>query len=720
MTRSLLSLILMGWLLGTMNGAFGQAADAPPPPEASAPAIDDRAPGIRVQIYDIGEEMDRLLGLAPDQTPNWEQVLPALDLSAGEFGDLEQNFRTVATATLIVPVEGRYAFRLHGDDGVALFLDGKAVLINDGLHGPDPVTERVHLTAGTHALRVEHFQGTSGVRLKLEWRPPGADEFALLNGNHLFIDPTLTPVVSAGEKTLDRDVQFLRPGDRTALAAVHPAFALCHIRPDDFKPQVGAMALLPDGRLALTSFAPLNNGVMEAEPNGTLYTLSGVENVTPADGEAGPDKVTVRKAADGLWDPVGMAVTDGRLIVSETEQITELIDADNDGFFETHRKLADGWISDNYHHFTFGLAVDPNDPLTVYAGLSVAVYLDLNKDAEGNTLKPLHGEPVIGLNGPNPPNRGSIAKINLESGEIDYIAGGVRTPNGLAFGPGDELFVTENQGGWMPASKLNQIKPGHFYGYKSDMRPWPHYPEGGSPVPFQDEPFTPPAVWLPQNQISNSPTQPVMIPELPVFGPYAGQMLVGELTMGGIRRISLEEVDGWYQGAVFRFTQGLEAGVNRLAFAEDGSLYAGMTGYRGNWAWRGTTFGLQKLVPTGEVVFEMLDISARPDGFVVRFTKAADRAYLSEPANYAISTWRYELGPEYGGPDIDRHRLPVELAEVSEDGRSVYLRVPGLKAGYVVHLRTDPPSQEGEAMWATEAWYTLNRIPSESPADAEQ
>jgi cytochrome c len=170
-------------------------------------------------------------------------------------------------------------------------------------------------------------------------------------------------------------------------------------------------------------------------------------------------------------------------------------------------------------------------------------------------------------------------------------------------------------------------------------------------------------------------------------------------------------VDGWYQGAAFRFSQGLEAGVNRLTWGPDGSLYVGMTGYRGNWTWRETTYGLQKLMPTGEAPFEMLGISARPDGFVIEFTHPADRDFLADPVNYGLSTWRYESTPQYGGPELDLHQLRVESAEVAEDGRSVRIRVPGLKPGYVVYFRLDPLSAEGEKMWTTQAWYTLNRIP---------
>ena len=55
-------------------------------------------------------------------------------------------------------------------------------------------------------------------------------------------------------------------------------------------------------------------------------------------------------------------------------------------------------------------------------------------------------------------------------------------------------------------------------------------------------------------------------------GPYKGQMLHGDVTHGGIKRDFLEMVNGEYQGAVFRFTQGLAAGVNRLRWGPDGAF----------------------------------------------------------------------------------------------------------------------------------------------------
>jgi hypothetical protein len=56
----------------------------------------------------------------------------------------------------------------------------------------------------------------------------------------------------------------------------------------------------------------------------------------------------------------------------------------------------------------------------------------------------------------------------------------------------------------------------------------------------------------------------------------------------------------------------------------------------------------------------------------------------------------------------------VARAIAGSDGQSVRLVIPGLRPGNVVYLRMDPKSQQGEQMWATEAWYTLNAIPRDN------
>ena len=78
------------------------------------------------------------------------------------------------------------------------------------------------------------------------------------------------------------------------------------------------------------------------------------------------------------------------------------------------------------------------------------------------------------------------------------MAGGLRTPHGIGWGPENGIFVTDNQGGWLPSSKLVQIKQNRFFN---------HYmtPAG----PFESQPVTQPVLWMPQNEIANSPSTPL-------------------------------------------------------------------------------------------------------------------------------------------------------------------------------------------------------------------
>jgi len=75
------------------------------------------------------------------------------------------------------PRGGDYTFRLHSDDGARLFIDGRLVVNNDGLHAPQSASGTVHLSAGNHEVVVEYFQGPRYyIALQLFWTVPGSPE----------------------------------------------------------------------------------------------------------------------------------------------------------------------------------------------------------------------------------------------------------------------------------------------------------------------------------------------------------------------------------------------------------------------------------------------------------------------------------------------------------------------------------------------------------------
>src|ERR1043165_1961393 len=142
--------------------------------------IPPQVPGVTMRVFDVQVPLDDYCTLKPGQTPNIDKLMPTVDWStAADFGFADR-FVTEVTGYLTVPAAGAYQFRLTSDDGARFLLDGAAVINHPGRHGATPKDGSAELTAGPHALRVDHFDADFDQRLKLEWRPPGATEFAVV------------------------------------------------------------------------------------------------------------------------------------------------------------------------------------------------------------------------------------------------------------------------------------------------------------------------------------------------------------------------------------------------------------------------------------------------------------------------------------------------------------------------------------------------------------
>nr|WP_237448441.1 family 16 glycoside hydrolase [Nocardioides flavescens] len=640
-----------------------------------------------MRVYQVPYSLTNLCTLKSGQTPSVDQLKQTIDWkSPADFGadTFPDRFITQAIATLTVETAGTYQFELRSDDGSRMSIDDQVVLDHDGLHGDEPKTASKALTAGAHSLLVEHFEAGGGERLTLSWKKPGDTAFSVVPSSVLSTPDKVTRVVAPGNKECEGAQDS--PGDGLQLDGVNPAYEVTNLRPDGFQPKVTGMAWDGDD-LILTTWGGTGDPVNQTS-EGKLYRLTGVKTAT------GPSGVTVKELAGKLREPQGVAVVDvdgnGRpeYYVAEKDQISTFVDENTDGTFDGPK--ATFWkvpTSGNFHEFAFGLLYKDGK---FHLNLSVAI------DYGGATTTPQPAPLVDGKQ-----LRGDSITVDAKTKEMKIVAGGLRTPNGIGFGPEGGTFVTDNQGGWLPANKLVQIKQDRFFNHMTT-------PAG----PFQSNPVSKPVLWLPQNEIANSPSTPVLIPE---GQPFAGQMMIGDVTYGGLQRAFLEKVDGEYQGAVFRGTQGLEAGVNEVLLGDGGMLITGGIGGGGNWEQAGKlTYGLQKLTPTGVAPFEMKSVEVVPGGFRVTYTEPVSAATLASLATkYTVKQWGYRPTAQYGGPKVDEQTLTVTSATASADGRSVTLAIDGLRPDRVVHIRSPRPftSADGDSLYSTEAWYTLNSYP---------
>ncbi|HVK23957.1 MAG TPA: family 16 glycoside hydrolase [Actinokineospora sp.] len=632
-------------------------------PTAAQADLPPQQPGVTLRTYDLQVELSKLCTLKPGQTPNVDKLMPTIDFTADADFGLVDKFATEVTANIHIATAGSHTFRLASDDGSKLTIDNTVVITNDGRHGVVTVDGSINLATGYHALRIDHFDHLYAQRLRLEWRPPGASAFSLVPNSVLSTEADVVRVTAPGRKECEGVMDS--PGDGLPLTSVHPGYTLTDLRPTGFQPQVSAMDWLPDGRLAITTWGGTDNVL------GEVYLLG---NVT---GSTTPAQVTTKKVAGGLREPMGVKYVDGKLYVSEKHRLVELNDTNGDEVTDTYRTVATWPYGGNFHEFAFGLLYKDG---FFYLNLSVSI------NYGGASTDP---QPA--------PNRGTTIKVAKSTGAVEYVAGGLRTPNGIGWGPDGDIFATDNQGGWLPSSKLVHIKQDRFFNHFMN-------PAG----PFDTKPVTQPVLWLPQNEIANSPSTPLRLTE----GVFAGQMLFGDVTYGGIQRAYLEKVNGEYQGAVFRLTQGLESGVNRISLGPDGAIYTGGIGSGGNWGQPGKLqYGLQKLTPNTTSAFDILAMRAVDGGFEFEYTQPLSTTTATNlAAKYTGKQWRYVPTSAYGGPKVDEEPLAVTSATLSADAKKVTVKFAGLKAGRVVYVRSPRPfaSASGQSLWSTEAWYTLN------------
>ena len=402
--------------------------------------------------------------------------------------------------------------------------------------------------------------------------------------------------------------------------------------------------------------------------------------------------------ASGLHEPLGLIRDGADLLVAQRAEVTRLQDNDKDGVADAYLTEADGWtVTGNYHAYAYGPERDGAGNLWVTLNLGMG---ELSDNSAG-----WHGwGGVIG-----------------RDGRFEPKSLGMRSPSGLGSNLEGDMFFSDQQGTWIPATPIYHLRPGVFYGNQESIKSLelPDAPFRLTKVPTVNIPypealasspeFVPPAVWLPYNKMGRSATDIQVIDQNGKFGPFDGQLLVGEFTNSAVNRVFLEKVEGEYQGACFPFLSGFPSAVVRLAFATDGSLFVGMTN-RG-WSSLGNrSYGLSRVNFKGTAPFAMREMRATPDGFELEFTEAVDPKSLE--GAFEMSSYTYLYSSAYGGDEIDVKQLKFAKVTPSDDGLTVRLVIEGLRPFYVHELRSSGlRSASGRPLDFSNAYYTLNRIP---------
>ena len=457
--------------------------------------------------------------------------------------------------------------------------------------------------------------------------------------------------------------------------------------------EVSGIDVLPDGRVAV------------AIRKGEIWFLDNVY-------ENPPRRVRYHRFASGLHEPLGLMYDKKSFYVLQRAELTRIADTDGDDVADLYTTVAKGWqVTGNYHEYAYGPKKDKNGDL----------WLTLNV---GISLSPLQRRKVLDTSSGNAGIsrwRGWGMRVDSQ-GRLTAECAGMRSPCGIGSNLAGDMFFTDQQGNWIGTCTLHHLQRGAFYGHvdslpSTNLRSSPIRKISAVPanLPFpvaakRLKELKLPAIWFPYKKMGQASTDIACDRTSGRFGPFAGQLFVGDFTTSSIGRVFLERVRGEYQGACFPFRRGFASAVLRMEFGKDGSMFVGLTN-RGWSSVGNASFGLQRLIWTKKVPFEFKEMKARPDGFELVYTKPVGKSAGITSA-YSMASYTYRYQKKYGSDEIEKKTLKIKSAVILPDRRRVRIVVEGLRPGYVHELRGDAVrSSSGDKLLHPDAYYTLNRIP---------
>ena len=153
-----------------------------------------------------------------------------------------------------------------------------------------------------------------------------------------------------------------------------------------------------------------------------------------------PQEFTWTRIATGMFQPLGLKIVEGKIYVTCRDQITELVDTNDNGETDYYKAFNhDAQVTEHFHEFA----------------------MDLQTDAYGNfyyTKAARHAKTAL------VPQHGTLIKVTPDGQSSEIIASGFRAPNGVCVNPDGTFYVSDQEGHWTPKNEINLIEKGKFYG----------------------------------------------------------------------------------------------------------------------------------------------------------------------------------------------------------------------------------------------------------------
>lgn len=421
----------------------------------------------------------------------------------------------------------------------------------------------------------------------------------------------------------------------------------------------------------------------------------------------GGDKADVncswQRFATGLYHPLGLKVIDGKIHVLERGQLTRLHDSNDDGEADFYECVSNDWhTGPGEHSYDTCLETDP----------------------KGNFYFFKTGDTDL-------PSGGTLLKVSADGKKVETFATGFRHPIGMGMSPTGIVTGADQEGNYMPATRIDEYKEGGFYG---DLRAH-HRKE-------QPKTYDSPLCWLPR-EVDNSAGGQVWVPPakpkkpdpkpsegpiplpLNMDGGWQQSPLAGlplHLSYGRCRAFVLlrQEVDkDTVQGGAVALPLTFLSGSCRGRFDPQGYLWVcGLTGWQTAAKADGS---LQRVRYTGKPLDTVVKSEVTAKGVRLTFTRPLDKATAEDVKNYKAAAWNYRWSADYGSkrwkpsaPTVEGQDEFAFTEAKLEDDKTVFLKAPAaltpvmqLQVGYNLKAKEDAAKLSGSV------FLTVNKAKEE-------
>jgi hypothetical protein len=289
------------------------------------------------------------------------------------------------------------------------------------------------------------------------------------------------------------------------------------------------------------------------------------------------------------------------------------------------------------------------------------------------------------------PHGGVLLKVLADGSKLSVVATGFRNPNGLGVGPNGVITAADQQGTWVPETRLDVIRPGGFYGFM------PSHKRKVAPTTYDS-----PLMWIPR-VLDNSAGGQVWVPKNS-WGPLGGELLHFSYGRCSMMHIVRDGANGGVVPLPGRFLSGACRGRFN---PKDGHLY--VTGLLG-WQTSAIRDGcLQRVRFTGEPIRQPIGMKIHANGIRLTFSTALDKKIAEDIDSWSAEQWNYRWTAAYGSKDWSvknpnkqgRDLIAIKNAKLLPDGKSVFLQIEKVAQVHSMAIQYNLDTAQGKIFKGT-------------------